>query len=249
MDAIDNLLTDEIALLSAEQSSNALYLSRAKSRVARRIRAERARAMLEAADVAFASVPTWMLSAHPFVAEWIGWASCLPMIVAAAQATGDQPLSSGRVEVRRTVGARATSLCGGIYMGTLTGVVALSERPVCQYIDEPTPKIVIARSALPGTVIASMGESSDGSNRGRRLSDIIDHPLVAAFDPPITSVANANGAIEIALEPGYTTLAPVPVAAMRVAPPDADPGRPWELTPRELEAIRAWMLPTAVRGR
>lgn len=249
MDAIDKLLTNEIASLGAAQMSDPLHLSRAKSRVARRLRAERAWAMLEAADVAFASVPTWMLSAHPFVAEWIGWASCLPMIVAAAQGTDGEPLYSGRVEVRRAVGARATSLCGGVYMGTLTGVVALSERPACQYIDEPTPRIVIARSALPETVIGSISGPRDRSNRGPRLSDVIDHPLVTAYDPPITSLANADGTVEVALEPGHVTLAPVPVAAMSVVPTDADPGRPWELTPRELEAIRVWKPPAAARGR
>jgi hypothetical protein len=249
MDAIDNLLTDEIALLSAAQSSDALHLSRAKIRVAGHLRAERARAMLEAADVALTSAPTWMLSAHPLVAGWIGWASCLQMIVAAAQGVDGQPLSSGRVEVRRVVGARVTSLCGGIYMGTLTGVIALSDRPMCQYIDEPTPRIVIALSALPETVIRSISGPRDRSNRGRRLSDIIDDPFVTAYDPPITSVANVDGTVEIALEPGYVTLSPVPVAAMRVVPPDADLGRPWELTLRELEAIRLWMPRANTRER
>ncbi|WBH15824.1 hypothetical protein [Sphingomonas radiodurans] len=249
MDAIDNLLTDEIAVSGAAQLSGALQLSRAKSRVARRLRAARASAMLEAADVASAPMPAWMLSARPLVAAWIGWTSCLHAIIAAARANNDQPLSSGRVEVHRAVGAHATSLCGGIYMGTLTGVLALSERPVCQYMDEPAPKIVIAQSALPETVVVSIDGPRDHSNRGRRLSDVIDHPFVTAYDPPITTLANVDGAVEMAMEPGYVTLAPVPVSAMRVVPPDADLGRPWELTPRELEAIRVWMPPVAVRGR
>ena len=132
------------------------------------------------------------------------------------------------------------TLRGGIYAGTLSGVIDISVQAICRYVDEPRPRFVIQRSALPETVLASIGEPEDRSNRGRRLSDLIDHPFTAAYDPPITRVVNVNGAVEIALESGYTTLAPVPVAAMRMVPADADPGRPWELSRRELEVLRTW---------
>lgn len=249
MAAMDDLLAAEIAKLTSAEQRGAFHLSRIKSRIAHRIRTKRTHAMLAASGTTKGHVPAWLLSAHPLVVEWICWTSCRDAIVAAARVTEEQPLPSGRVELQRTVGAHVTTLRGGIYMGALTGVIELSRRPVAYYIDEPTPRIVIAQTELPEAVAVSVSERRDQSNRGWQLSDIIDHPFVAAYDPAVTGLANVDASVEVALEPGHTTLEPVPVAAMRVVPPDADPGRPWELTPREVDALLSWLPPPGVTRR
>lgn len=183
--------------------------------------------MLGAADVPPGTTPAWMLSARVPVGAWILWTKCLSQVVQSAWSDQDDALTGGRLQVHATAGSRTMTLRGSIYAGTLTGVIDISVKPVCRYVDEPRPRLVIEHSALPETVLASISDPDDRSNRGRRLGDIIDHPFTAAYDPPITDVANVHGSVEIALESGYATLAPVPVAAMRMIPPDADPGRPW----------------------
>ncbi len=44
------------------------------------------------------------------------------------------------------------TLRGGIYAGTISGVIALNGQLTGHYVAEPAPKIVIGRSALPDTV-------------------------------------------------------------------------------------------------
>lgn len=66
-----------------------------------------------------------------------------------------------------------------------------------------------------------------------RLSDVIAHPFLSAYDPLISSVANRGAGVVIGFDCDFTTLQPVPEAAMRAVPIDADPARPWNLTHAE----------------
>lgn len=49
------------------------------------------------------------------------------------------------------------TLRGGIYAGTISGVIDLNGQLTGHYVAEPAPKIVIGRSALPDTVLDSIG--------------------------------------------------------------------------------------------
>lgn len=91
------------------------------------------------------------------------------------------------------------TLRGSICAGTISGVIDLNGQLTGHYVAESEPKIVIGRSALPDTVLDSIGKWAGRSHRGRRLGHIIDHPFITAYDPPIARVANVNGAVEIAL--------------------------------------------------
>ena len=246
--SVADLLASGIKSLDPAGRHYPLLLSRLKSRIAREVRDQRARAMLFAADVQPGETPAWMLSARLPMQAWIHWTKCLSQVVGSAQSMPDDALPGGRLQILITAGAYAMTLRGGVYAGTLTGIIELGQKPACRYIDEPRPRLAIERSTLPDTVLASIGEPKGRSNRGLSLGDIIDHPFVAIYDPPIMDVENVNGGVEIAFETGYATLAPVPVTAMRMVPPDADPGRPWALTPGEAETLRAWQPATALRS-
>lgn len=117
---ISHLLAARTEALNPEQPSYGLQLSRLKSRIARQIRAGRARAMLGAADVPPGTTPAWMLSARVPVGAWILWTKCLSQVVQSAWSDQDDALTGGRLQVHATAGSRTMTLRGSIYAGTLS---------------------------------------------------------------------------------------------------------------------------------
>lgn len=201
----------------------------------------RARAMLDAAGAAD-SPPLWLLSSSQFVAEWVHWADAdngLRTYSSWAHDIAIWPQMPTQVEIATRHCDRHMALAATLYTGELTGVLTLSDDPFCRFSWSQEPKIRIAVTALPETVITSLLQSeNEGANRTLRLSEIVSHPFFDVYDPVVTDIANDGGTLVIRIEDRATTLQPVPVAAMRILPTDVDHARPWEPTPSELERLR-----------
>lgn len=235
-------LGGEVIQLNSADPHLSLRIAYLKSRIVRITQDLRASAMLKAAGVATDIIPPWLISTRIPIVEWITWAGCLDDIVKRIQTLrrlDPSPLVSGRVSLDVQVGGRDMTFRGGIYRGVLSATINLCTNPTFRYFDEPQSRFIVDAVTLPETVIGALNAPQERSNRGLRLCDIVEHPFLSAYDAPVMSVLNRNRAVEILLDTSYSTLAPVPAAALRAMPRDADPVRAFDLTRSERETLRA----------
>lgn len=213
-----------------------------KSRVASITRIRRVNAMLTAADISPGTFPLWTLCALRPIAEWVAWAGVekelLPHARWAQKDRKSKLVVADRVTVFAHVGSRNMALHAGLYGGALTGSLMLANKPRCYFTDRPHPHIIVEATTLPETLIVEIEERSSSRNSPVRLSDVITHPFLSAYDPLISGVANRGAGVVISFDCDFTTLQPVPEDAMRAVPIDAKPARPWDLTPAERARLR-----------
>lgn len=212
-----------------------------KRRVVRITQDLRAHAMLKAVSLPTDTIPPWLITTHTPIAEWIAWAGCLDEILKCVRASGRSssgPLINGRINFDIEFGGQHMLIRGGLHRGVLSATIDLGTTPDCRYVDDPQPRIIVDATAIPESVIDALNRPQERSNRGLRLGDIVEHRFLSAYDAPVANVRNHDGAVEIILDTSYSILAPVPTAALRAVPRDADPARPFDLTRSEREALR-----------
>lgn len=241
-DSVTILLGGESITLTLADPQLPLRVAYLKRCVIRATQDLRADAMLKAADLSPDTIPPWLITAWSPVAEWIAWAGCLDGIlrrVRASRHEGDGPLPSGRVSFDVALPGHDMSIRGGLHRGLLNATIDFGTKPACRYVDEPRPTITIEGTALPETILDALDLLKTRNNRGLRVGDVLGHPFLTAYDAPIAAVQNLDGAIDITVVTGQTTLAPIPAAALRAMPPDADPARPFDVTRSERETLNA----------
>jgi len=234
-------LLDEKVELDFKHNDFFAQVSLLKSLVALLTSHVRARAMLDVAG-ATGSPPLWLLSSSQFTAEWFRWVGAEDGLRACSNWADDiaiWPQLPMQVEIATTHCERHMALAATLYTGELTGVLNLSSDPSCRFSWSQEPKIRIAVTTLPETVITSLLQHEiEGANRTLRLSDIVSHPFLDVYDPCVTDIANDGGALVIRIEDRATTLQPVPPAALKILPSDVDRALPWGPTSSELERLR-----------
>lgn len=199
-------------------------------------------AMLDAVEISPNAVPLWTLSALRPIAEWVIWADVGKQLSRharwAEKTRRSKRVVSDRVSAYTEIDGRVMALHAGLYGAVLTGSLILSARPHCYFTDRPHPRIVVEKTTLPEHLISEIEMRSSSPIGSMRLSDILSHPFLTVYDPPVTAVVNRNDAVEIAFACELVTIEPVPAEAMRVVPSGADPARPWDLTPAERARLR-----------
>lgn len=232
-------LADERIDLEPDDPRCPTQVAYLKSRVAAVTRARRANAMLDAVASSSDRAPLWTIATHHPIAEWIAWAGVGPELARHTRWMEDQgsrPSIADRVSIDAEVDGRKMALRASIYGGVLTGSVTLRDKPLCYFTGRPHPRIVVEATTVPEHLILEIEMRL--SNGSVHLSDIISHPFLATYDPPVSGTANSTDTFEITLDCDLVTLEPVPLQAMRAVPPDADPARPWEPTPDERALLR-----------
>lgn len=199
------------------------------------IAAERAGRMVEAVASGPQPLPLWLVSGSDVLAQWLCWAgvgNALRKVIVLSNATGMAPVV-GYLDrrARRELGQGGARIrvAGGT---AIAERIELSDRPRCTAILGQSARIRIEAHKLPETLISALQQDARG-NALRPLAEVVSHPFFAAADLRIIGVANEGSAVVFDVETRWAPLEPVPAAAWKVLPSDADPAFPWRATAGE----------------
>ena len=200
-----------------------------------RIAFERDHAMLAAAPTA-GPLPLWLVSGSDVLARWLSWSGsgkALRKTLRLSDALGQAPVSGHLARrARRELGQRAARI--RVRQGVAVAeAIELAERPVSVAVLGDRACIRIDVAAFPDTLLGALQQDS-GRNAPRSLSEIVDHPFIAAADLKLAGVNHDGAAVVFEVESHQAPLAPVPKEAWAVLPRDADPAYPWRPTAREI---------------
>lgn len=199
-----------------------------------RIAFERAAAMLAAVPAA-GPLPLWLVSGSNVLARWLIWsgsAKPLRKVLRLDDMLGQAPVTGNLARRAR----RELGQCGAkirVRQGiAVAEEIELADHPRSIAILGDTARVRIDAAALPETLLIAMRKKPQ-ANALRSLSEIVDHPFIAAADLKIANARNDGAAVVFEVESHWAPLAPVPNQAWAVLPRDADPSFPWRPTPRE----------------
>lgn len=220
---------------SAEQALERLALV-----IEARIAFDRAQAMLAASENSPDELPPlWLVSGSNVLSDWLVWSStdvALHHSLVLSDCPGTAPVTAYlHRRSRRELGHGAVRI-------RVNGGVAVAERielvgrMPCNIVTGHQTRIRIKGHVLPETVINAV-RAGHGRNALHPLSEVVDHPFIAAGDLRIRDARNDRDTVVIDIESRQVGLAPIPIEAMAVAPRDADPVCPWRPTTRELALL------------
>lgn len=199
-----------------------------------RIAFERASAMLAAVPTA-GPLPLWLVSGSNVLARWLNWSgsgNALRKALRLDDTLGQAPIMGNLARrARRELGQPGAKI--RVRQGMAVGEeIEISEWPKSVAVFGETAHVRIDAAALPETLLNAIRKDPQ-ANALRSLSEIVDHPFIAAADLKITNARNDGAAVVFELESHWAPLAPVPKDAWTVLPRDANPAFPWRPTPRE----------------
>lgn len=200
-----------------------------------RIAHDRAGRMLAAVPPS-PTLPLWLVCGSDVLARWLSWSgtgNALAKTLQLSDAVGAAPIHGELARrARRGLGQGGARI--RIRQGVATAEwIELSETPAASAVLGTIARIRVEASMLPETLLVAL-HSQPLRNARRSLSEIIDHPFVAAADLMMIGAVNDGSAVVFELENHSGPLASVPPQAWAVLPQDADLACPWRVTAREM---------------